>query len=118
LRAFLDAPHRFLIGAQLGEGHSSDAFTLGIQGIYYWIRDPFLLSGFLLIWLTPFMTENLLLVYLLTTAYLFMGSAHWECRLIKQLIDKIERVQKSMQSYSTSLNNHKCNIDTNQIKGR
>jgi len=87
LRAFLDAPHRFLIRAQLGEGHkrhSPDAFALGIRGIYCWIRDPFLLSGFLLIWLTPFMTENLLLVYLLTTVYLFMGSLHWESRLIKQ----------------------------------
>jgi protein-S-isoprenylcysteine O-methyltransferase Ste14 len=84
LRAFLDAPHRFLIRAQLAKPQSPDAFALGIRGIYCWIRDPFLLSGLLLIWLTPFMTENLLLVYLIATVYLFLGSLHWESRLLVQ----------------------------------
>lgn len=84
LRAFLDAPHRFLIRAQLAGPASPDSFSLGIRGIYCHIRDPFLLSGFLLIWLTPFMTENLLLVYLITTVYLFLGSLHWEKRLTAQ----------------------------------
>ncbi len=97
LRAFLDAPHRFLIRAQLGEGHSPGAFALGARGIYCWIRDPFLLSGFLLIWLTPFMTENLLLVYLLTTVYLFMGSLHWEKRLIKQFGQEYIDYQKEVR---------------------
>ena len=97
LRAFLDAPHRFLIRAQLGEGHSAGAFALGIRGIYCWIRDPFLLSGFLLIWLTPFMTENLLLVYLLTTVYLFIGSLHWESRLIKQFGQEYKDYQKQVR---------------------
>lgn len=84
LRAFLDAPHRFLIRSQLAGPQSSDSFALAIRGIYCRIRDPFLLSGFLLIWLTPFMTENLLAVYLLITVYLFLGSFHWESRLIFQ----------------------------------
>ncbi|MDD1750031.1 MAG: isoprenylcysteine carboxylmethyltransferase family protein [Methanothrix sp.] len=84
LRTFLDAPHRFLIRAQLAKPYSPDAFALGIKGIYCRIRDPFLLSGLLLIWLTPFMTENLLLVYLIASVYLFMGSLHWESRLLKQ----------------------------------
>lgn len=97
LRAFMDAPHRFLIRAQLGEGHRAGAFALGIRGIYCWIRDPFLLSGFMLIWLTPFMTENLLLVYLLTTVYLFMGSLHWEKRLIKQFGQEYIDYQKDVR---------------------
>jgi protein-S-isoprenylcysteine O-methyltransferase Ste14 len=84
LKAFLDAPHRFLIRAQLAKSQSPDAFALGIRGIYCWIRDPFLLSGLLLIWLTPFMTENLLLVYLIASVYLFLGSLHWESRLLIQ----------------------------------
>jgi protein-S-isoprenylcysteine O-methyltransferase Ste14 len=84
LRAFLDAPHRFLIRAQLTGPQGPDKLPLGIKGIYCWIRDPFLLSGLLLIWLTPFMTENLLLVYLITTVYLFLGSLHWESRLLTQ----------------------------------
>ncbi|MDD1731909.1 MAG: hypothetical protein CG440_190, partial [Methanosaeta sp. NSM2] len=70
LRAFLDAPHRFLIRAQLARPKGQQAFALGIKGIYCWIRDPFLLSGFLLLWLTPFMTENMLPIYLLATIYL------------------------------------------------
>jgi protein-S-isoprenylcysteine O-methyltransferase Ste14 len=84
LRAFLDAPHRFLIRAQLAKPQSPDAFALGIKGIYCWIRDPFLPSGLLLIWLTPFMTENLFLVYLIASVYLFLGSLHWESRLLVQ----------------------------------
>jgi methanethiol S-methyltransferase len=84
LRAFLDAPHRFLIRAQLARPQSPNAFALGIRGIYCWIRDPFLLSGLLLLWLTPFMTENMLPVYLLATVYLFAGSLHWESRLLAQ----------------------------------
>jgi protein-S-isoprenylcysteine O-methyltransferase Ste14 len=84
LRAFLDAPHRFLIRAQLAKPQSPDAFSLGIKGIYCWIRDPFLLSGLILIWLTPYMTENLFLVYLIASVYLFLGSLHWESRLLVQ----------------------------------
>jgi methanethiol S-methyltransferase len=84
LRAFMDAPHRFLIRAQLAKPQGPDAFTLGIKGIYCWIRDPFLLSGLILIWLTPFMTENLLLAYLIASVYLFLGSLHWESRLLVQ----------------------------------
>jgi methanethiol S-methyltransferase len=84
LRAFLDAPHRFLIRAQLAEPQSPDSFALGIKGIYCWIRDPFLLSGLILIWLTPFMTENLLMVYIIASVYLFLGSLHWESRLLVQ----------------------------------
>jgi methanethiol S-methyltransferase len=84
LRAFLDAPHRFLIHAQLGKPNGPDAFALGIKGIYCWVRDPFLLSGLILIWLTPIMTANLLMVYIIASVYLFVGSLHWESRLIVQ----------------------------------
>ncbi len=84
LRAFMDAPHRFLIRAQLAKPHSPDSLALGIKGIYCWVRDPFLLSGLILIWLTPIMTENLLTVYILASVYLFLGSLHWESRLLIQ----------------------------------
>ncbi len=84
MKAFLDAPHRFLIRAQLAKPQSHDAFSLGIRGVYCRIRDPFLLSGLILIWLTPFMTENLLLVFFIATIYLFLGSYHWESRLLVQ----------------------------------
>jgi protein-S-isoprenylcysteine O-methyltransferase Ste14 len=96
MRTFLDAPHRFLIRAQLAGPASPEAFSLGIRGIYCWIRDPFLLSGLLLIWLTPFMTENLLLVYLLATVYLFLGSLHWETRLLYQFGEEYAAYQKEV----------------------
>ena len=94
LRAFLDAPHRFLIRAQLTGPHGPDRLPVGIKGIYCWIRDPFLLSGLLLIWLTPFMTENLLLIYLITTVYLFLGSLHWQSRLRAQFGEGLRSLPK------------------------
>ena len=97
LRAFLDAPHRFLIRAQLAGPGSPQAFALGIKGIYCWIRDPFLLSGFLLLWLTPFMTENMLPVYLLATVYLFLGSMHWESRLAHQFGEEYAAYKKEVR---------------------
>jgi len=96
LRAFLDAPHRFLIRAQLARPKGPQAFALGIKGIYCWIRDPFLLSGFLLLWLTPFMTENMLPVYLLATVYLFLGSLHWESRLLHQFGEEYAAYKKEV----------------------
>lgn len=84
MKTFVDAPHRFLILAQLARPKSPDSFSLAIKGIYCRIRDPFLLSGYLLLWLTPIMTENLMIVYLLASVYLFLGSLHWESRLIHQ----------------------------------
>ena len=97
LKAFLDAPHRFLIRAQLAGPGSPQAFALGIKGIYCWIRDPFLLSGFLLLWLTPFMTENMLPVYLLATVYLFLGSMHWESRLAHQFGEEYLAYKKEVR---------------------
>jgi len=96
LKAFLDAPHRFLIRAQLTGPHGSDAFPLGIKGIYCRIRDPFLLSGLLIIWLTPFMTVNLLLIYIITSAYLFLGSLHWESRLQAQFGETYKAYQRKV----------------------
>jgi len=97
LKAFLDAPHRFLIRAQLAGPGSPQAFALGIKGIYCWIRDPFLLSGFLLLWLTPFMTENMLPIYLLATVYLFLGSMHWESRLAHQFGEDYAAYKKEVR---------------------
>jgi methanethiol S-methyltransferase len=104
LRAFLAAPHRFLIRDQLSGPHGPDRLPLGTKGIYCWIRDPFLLSGLLLIWLTPFMTENLFLVYLITTVFLFLGSLHWESRLVAQFCEAYMANQKKVPRIISHLN--------------
>lgn len=92
--AFRDAPHRFKVGLQLSGPQALSGNSLKIRGIYRWVRDPFLLSGLAGLWLTPFMTVNLLVVYLLTTVYLFLGSLHWETRLIAQFGDEYREYQK------------------------
>jgi protein-S-isoprenylcysteine O-methyltransferase Ste14 len=94
--AFRDAPHRFKISSQLSGPQDSEEGSLQIRGIYRWVRDPFLLSGLIGIWLTPFMTVNLLIVYLLTTIYLFLGSLHWETRLVAQFGDEYREYQKKV----------------------
>ncbi|MGA9187249.1 MAG: isoprenylcysteine carboxylmethyltransferase family protein [Methanosarcina sp.] len=93
-RAFQDAPHRFKIRSQLSAPQTPEAGSLNIRGIYRWVRDPFLLSGLVMIWLTPIMTGNLLVIYLLTTIYLFLGSLHWETRLVAQFGDEYREYQK------------------------
>lgn len=93
-KAFRDAPHRFKIRSQLSAPQTPEAGSLNIKGIYRWIRDPFLLSGLVMIWLTPIMTVNLLVIYLLTTIYLFIGSLHWETRLVAQFGDEYREYQK------------------------
>ena len=79
-KAFLDAPHRFKIRSQLSGPETPEADSLNIRGIYRWIRDPFLLSGLVMMLLTPIMTVNLLVIYILTTIYLYLGSLHWESK--------------------------------------
>jgi len=40
------------------------------------------------------MTVNLLVIYLLTTVYLYLGSLHWERRLVAQFGDEYREYQK------------------------
>ncbi|ADE36572.1 Putative protein-S-isoprenylcysteine methyltransferase [Methanohalophilus mahii DSM 5219] len=93
-RALQDAPHRFRIGAQLAGPNANNAESLKIQGIYRWVRDPFLLTGLIIIWFTPFMTVNLLVIYLLASIYLYLGSLHWETRLVAQFGDEYRKYQQ------------------------
>lgn len=92
--AFMDAPHRFKVRSQLAGPQASEADSLKIRGVYRWVRDPFLLSGLVMVWLTPVMTVNLLIVYILTTIYFYLGSLHWETRLVAQFDDEYREYQK------------------------
>lgn len=94
LRAFIDAPHRFLISAQLAIPGQTGFQSLKVRGIYCFIRDPFLLSGLLLMWLTPFMTWNMAVLYSIASIYLILGSLHWERRLSAQFKDEYLDYQK------------------------
>lgn len=59
--------------------------SLEVKGIYCWTRNPLFLFGLLLIWFTPFMTVNLLTIYLLISAYFYLGALHEERRLSVEL---------------------------------
>ena len=95
-RGLRDASSRFELRGQIASPHTPDAGVMDFQGIYKWIRDPFLLSGLLIVWLTPFMTVNLLIVYVLTTVYLYIGSLHTEKRLVSQFGDEYREYQKKV----------------------
>ena len=92
--AFTDAPHRFSISQQLGKAENQK--PLDPRGIYRYVRDQFLLSGFMQIWLTPFMTTRLLVLYAMTSVYLYLGSLHWERRLRYQFGREYEAYQKEV----------------------
>lgn len=96
IRAFADAPQRFRIRAQLSASNTPEAGSLNIRGVYRWIRDPFLLSGIIIMALTPFMTVNLLFIYILTIIYLYLGSLHWETRLVFQFGAEYIKYQKQV----------------------
>jgi methanethiol S-methyltransferase len=82
VKGFRDAPHRFSIDQQLLK--SEEAKPLMPAGVYCYVRDPFLASGLLGMLMTPFMTTKFLITYLLVSIYLYLGSLHWETRLLAQ----------------------------------
>ena len=92
--AFTDAPHRFTISQQLRK--SARPLPLHPRGIYRFVQDPFLLSGLLQLWLTPFMTSRLLVLYAMSSVYLFLGSLHWESRLRYQFGKEYDDYQKEV----------------------
>jgi protein-S-isoprenylcysteine O-methyltransferase Ste14 len=94
VRAFTDAPHRFTISQQLRKAGKQE--PLHPRGIYRFVQDPFLFSGLLQLWLTPFMTSRLLVLYIMSSAYLFLGSLHWESRLRYQFGEEYEDYQKEV----------------------
>ena len=95
--ALMDAPHRFRIRKQLAGPGTPEAGHLDIRGIYRWIRDPFLLSGLIFMLMTPFMTTNLLVIYILTGIYLYLGSLHWESRLVAQFGNEYKEYRKHVR---------------------
>lgn len=57
---------------------------LVVNGMYRWVRHPLYTFSFLLLWLTPVMTWNILALNLGFSAYLVIGSMFEENKLIEQ----------------------------------
>lgn len=71
---------------QLVEGPTQSKLVTG--GFYRWVRHPLYLFGLIFIWLTPLMTVNLLTVILTITAYVAVGAAIEERRLLQEFGDE------------------------------
>ena len=52
-------------------------------GLYRWVRHPLYTGGFLLIWLTPVLTLNLLTIFTVLSIYLVLGAKLEEGRMIQ-----------------------------------
>ena len=78
-------PWHFLGLAQLlTQQKSDDNGPLVVHGFYRWVRHPLYFFSLLLLWLTPAMTTNLLVAYILFTLYFYIGSIYEERRLRTQ----------------------------------
>jgi len=82
-------PLRFLgIRPDDGEGE------LIIQGVYCRVRNPLFLFALIFLWLSPIMTENLLVLYLIATVYFYLGSVHEERMLADKFGDAYRDYQR------------------------
>ena len=54
-----------------------------VTGLYRWVRHPMYTAGLVLIWLTPVMTINILVLNLGLSIYLMVGTLFEERKLIK-----------------------------------
>lgn len=73
-RTFLAAGPLQFLGIRPDDGGSK----LIVRGLYCRTRNPLFLFGLLFLWLTTIMTDNLLVLYLIATAYFYLGSVHEE----------------------------------------
>jgi protein-S-isoprenylcysteine O-methyltransferase Ste14 len=83
--AFLQSAPFYFVGlAQLLVPEPPRTGQLLITGLHRWMRHPLYTFSLLLIWLTPAMSVNLLVTYILFTLYFYIGSIHEESRLVAE----------------------------------
>lgn len=97
LVAFLQTgPLQFLGLAQMGgQGHDQQG-ALVVQGFYCRVRHPLYFFGILLLWLTPTMTVNWMVVCVLSTLYFYVGALHEERRLMAEFGEAYGRYRKQV----------------------
>lgn len=77
-------PFHFIGVTQLFAKEPAKNSTFVVVGLYNWVRHPIYFFGLLFIWLTPLMTFNLFVTYLLFTIYFYSGSIYEERRLVTE----------------------------------
>jgi len=88
-------PLQFL-GIVPDDGDGEDESELIVRGIYCRVRNPLFLLALIFLWLSPVMTENLLVLYLLATVYFYLGSIHEERMLAEKFGDAYREYQRQV----------------------
>ncbi len=75
----------FFLGlAQLTASQPARPGGLEVKGFYAWVRHPLYLFSLIFLWLTPAMTVNVLVVYILFSLYFYIGTFYEERRLLAE----------------------------------
>ncbi len=82
-----------LIQALDGQQEEKDS-SLRVRGLYCYVRHPGYFFSLIVIWLTPVMTLNLLVLYMLFTLYFYVGSIHEESRMVAEFGAAYEEYQR------------------------
>ena len=83
-----------------------DAETpLTIRGLYRWVRHPLYSGSFLIIWLNPVMTRNLLVLTFWLSVYLIVGAKLEERRLVHAFGDAYRQYQQRVPMFIPRLVN-------------
>jgi protein-S-isoprenylcysteine O-methyltransferase Ste14 len=75
---------QFLGLAQLMAEGPNRPEKLNVSGFYGWVRHPLYFFSLFFLWLTPIMTLNLLVTYLLLSFYFYLGTFYEERRLLAE----------------------------------
>lgn len=98
--AFLQSAPFYFVGlAQLLAPEPPKTGRLLITGLHRWMRHPLYSFSLLLIWLTPAMSVNLLVTYVLFTLYFYIGSIHEESRLAAEFGPAYREYQRSVPRF-------------------
>lgn len=74
----------FLGLAQLMQPTATASTPLQIQGFYRWVRHPLYFFSLLFIWLSPTMSLNQFIGYVLFSSYFYIGSIYEERKLVAE----------------------------------
>ncbi|MBN1811744.1 MAG: isoprenylcysteine carboxylmethyltransferase family protein [Anaerolineae bacterium] len=78
----------------LGGRQGEESGPLQVRGLYCYVRHPGYFFSLVVIWLTPVMTVNLLVLFALFTLYFYVGSIHEESRLVAEFGAAYEEYQR------------------------
>ncbi|MGC9515548.1 methyltransferase family protein [Methanocrinis sp.] len=93
-RTLIEAGALRFLGVLPDEGEGGGQGELIVQGIYCRVRNPLFLLALIFLWLSPVMTANLLVLYLIATVYFYLGSIHEERMLAEKFGDAYRDYQR------------------------